>query len=128
MTTHTLRKNVVVITLLSGIYFSAGSLYGLNNNSELSGHVFVDRNKTPLVSANVQLINSKIGEVTNEQGFFSLKNLPYGNDTLLVSFMGYIPIKTAVSIPWQSNSPMTIYLKEAVIEMPEVSISEWRFT
>ncbi len=57
------------------------------------GTVTDDQTGEPLPFANVYLNNSSIGTTTDEQGRYTLTNLPVGNLDMAVSYLGYAPIK-----------------------------------
>jgi iron complex outermembrane receptor protein len=61
-----------------------------NLYAQLSGQIIDAKSFEPLAGANVVLIASGIGAVTDEDGYFFLRP-PEGfeNDTLIVSFLGY---------------------------------------
>ena len=62
-----------------------------NNKEVISGHVFELISKdsiTPLTGVNVFYLNSNIGTITNEKGFFELESIQQ-NNKLVFSFTGY---------------------------------------
>lgn len=79
------------IILISNIVYAqsvTGSLKGL----------LVDQDtKTPLIAANVMIINTVKGTSTDMNGKFELNKLPVGNYSLKFSYLGYIP-KTLTDI------------------------------
>ena len=57
--------------------------------TNISGTVLDDTN-TPLLGATLQLRGTKIGAVSDENGFFELKNIRVGRYDLVVSSLGYL--------------------------------------
>ncbi|HNQ59595.1 MAG TPA: TonB-dependent receptor [Bacteroidales bacterium] len=55
----------------------------------LSGTVCDASSGQSLVGANVVILNSPYGAVTNDVGYFSIKKLPSGNYPLKISYVGY---------------------------------------
>ena len=55
----------------------------------LSGNVTDAATRQPLAGANVVLEPSVTGETTDEQGNFTLRNVPAGTHTLRISYLGY---------------------------------------
>lgn len=72
--------------------------------------------------ASINLLNSKISNVTNTEGVFSLK-IPYDtmNDTIMVSFLGYKSKKIAVEDIYNVNS-LTIDLEQSLLRLNPVTI------
>lgn len=55
----------------------------------LSGTVIDATSGQRLAGANVVILNSPYGAVTNDAGYFSIKKLPWGNYPLKISYVGY---------------------------------------
>ncbi len=92
--------------------------YAQNN---LEGTVYNANTKEPVPFASVSLIKEKIGVNADEKGFFKLINpSPEANDSLIVTCMGYAPIKVALSNT--GNNPIKIELTETVNALREVVV------
>jgi iron complex outermembrane receptor protein len=90
----------------------------------LSGHVSMENSK-PLDGASVVIVDLNIGTITNEDGSFSLNNIPDGKFKIQVSFLGYETVSKRVSV----NSSMDLgvfLLKEQYYKGEEVTISALR--
>lgn len=59
----------------------------------LTGKVFDELNREPLVGATVRVLGTDQGEVTNEQGAFAFQDLPPGRWDVVVSYVGYRPVE-----------------------------------
>ena len=87
---------------------------GLKLNAQIKGQVLDAKSREPLKGANVELAVSHIGEITDQDGFFSIEFTPVNtNDTLLVSFLGYEEYIIPVS-KYENNS--VILLKPVSLE------------
>ncbi len=91
---------------------------------KLSGTVISETDGVLLQDANVQLLNTKHGDATNDQGQFVLNNVKSGNYTLKVSFVGYNDYKQTIRIT--SDQRITIKLSPSMIMQEEVIISAIR--
>ncbi|MDX1942188.1 MAG: TonB-dependent receptor [Saprospiraceae bacterium] len=73
----------------------------------------------PLVGAHVQLIELKKGAFTNENGAFSIQEIPQGNYTMSISYIGYRTLEQKISI-----SGSEIILENIAMEMLEDRLRE----
>ena len=55
----------------------------------ITGSVVDQRTKTPIPSANVVVLGSQMGAVTDENGSFTIRNVPAGEYQIHVSVLGY---------------------------------------
>lgn len=78
--------------------------------SKISGTVYADDDKAPVVGASVLVKGTTRGTVTDIDGKFAISNLPAGAKTLRISFLGMetqeLPIKEDMKIYLKSNSEM----------------------
>ena len=107
-----------LLAILCFIYFTI-------NAQSITGTIISEENKQPIVGANVYISNSSLGTISNEKGNFELNNLPKGNLTLVVSFVGYetfsYPFEAAIEVPIQ----LKIELKIKPKELDEVHVSNY---
>jgi len=61
----------------------------LSINGSLSGYVKDKQTKETLISATVYLKGTRIGALTNKNGYYSISEIPTGDYTVVVSFIGY---------------------------------------
>ena len=79
-------KNFIVLLfywLLISNFISAST------NGNIYGKVFNTENDSPLVGANVIIINNNIGTATDNKGLYNIINILPGNYTLRVSMIGF---------------------------------------
>ena len=71
------------------------------HNFNISGTVYRDGTKIPLQGANVLFVNKSgddYGASTDENGMYSISNVPDGNYTVTISFIGYDDYRKSVLI------------------------------
>src|SRR5688500_16948032 len=68
-----------------------------NSVLSISGTVVDAENSKPLSFASVGILNKANGTITNTSGLFEL-SIPkdFQNDTLVISMMGYLSVKTPI--------------------------------
>ena len=86
--------------LIIGI--SVFSVHAQTGNSKITGKV-IDANHNPVLGANVTLINTKFGNVTNEEGDFQLLNVPTGPYSLKVSYVGFQNYTQEISVNYNEE-------------------------
>jgi CarboxypepD_reg-like domain len=88
----------------------------------VKGKVIDQSGMKPIAYANIGIVNTGVGTISNEDGSFSLQ-VPDGNlkDTLRFSAIGFG--KRNISIQSFANQDITIYLKEQIIQLNEIIVS-----
>ena len=109
-----MKKIIVLILCLVSI-----TTYG-QKNAGLKGRVF-DESNQPLPGATIVISEIKSGTSTNFNGYYELVNLPKGNHSLKISFIGYQTLEKTITIGKQISvfnfklSPKTNQLDEVII-------------
>lgn len=91
----------------------------------ISGRV-VDEKNQALPFSTVYINQTTIGTVTDVDGKFILKNLPVGENDLIVSFVGYEPFQTPVSVKAGETSHISISLSPSTVSLKEVEVRSKR--
>ena len=107
-------KYILNILLLLAI----SSLHSQNN---LNGHVVDKNTNDPIVFANIYLPQLEKGTTTDDEGFFSLSDIPKGNYSVVVSIIGYETDSKTISFP--PTKDLQIALTPSAIEIEQIIIS-----
>ncbi|MEQ8811431.1 MAG: carboxypeptidase-like regulatory domain-containing protein, partial [Imperialibacter sp.] len=91
---------------------------------QISGVVLSGEEQAPLPGANVLLVNTTIGTSTDLEGRFTLKEVPAGRFTLMVSFVGYENLM--VEVPVEGVSAYRLILKPDPNFLDEITVRERR--
>lgn len=105
-----------LLAILSFIGFAA-------NAQSITGTIISEENKQPIAGANVYISNSSLGTISNNAGNFELNNLPKGNLTLVVSFVGYETFTYAFEAKQELPIQIKIELKIKPKELDKVTVS-----
>ena len=100
-------------------------MYADDHDINVYGTVFRDGNNVPLQGANVLFMNSsgaEYGAATDGSGKFSIGNVPEGNYTLTISFIGYEDYKKSVIIEKGKNYKVDAVLSIEPILMAKLEI------
>src|SRR5665647_377691 len=92
------QKIIMAGFWLTGLMVLPGfTVYAETENGSITGVIVDDSTTTPVSYASVALLNAADssllnGMITNDQGKFQFKDLPYGKYNLKVTFVGYKPV------------------------------------
>lgn len=94
----------------------------------IKGKVFNADTKEPLIGANVLVMKTNFGAMTDLNGEFSVKNIPVGNYNLEFSFIGFGKvIKTEILVKPEKITFLNVELKESIIEKEAVTVNAGYF-
>ncbi len=91
-----------------------------SQNSLLKGQVIHSKNKKALSAAHILNLNSVVGSITDDKGFFEIAAV--ANDTVLISYLGYESIKLRVTNDLLKGNELMISLNEKPEEIKEIVI------
>jgi len=76
-----------------------GSSASLFANGTIKGKVFDRDSKEPLPGANIMVKGTSLGAASDLDGAFSIANVPSGDQTVVVSYIGYVTSTVVVKVP-----------------------------
>jgi hypothetical protein len=95
----------------------------------IKGRLLDSETKTPLIGANVEILNTIMGAATDEQGLFLIKEVPVGCYNLRFSYIGYqTAIQTDVIVRSQRITFVEAELGQMLIESEAVEVAGGYFT
>jgi hypothetical protein len=86
----------------------------------LKGQIISNDDKSPLAGAHLFNLNTVIGSVTNDEGFFNIQT--QANDTLYISYVGYQSIKLKITKDLLKGNELVIELHEKTEQFNEVVV------
>ncbi|MBC3786508.1 TonB-dependent receptor [Spirosoma utsteinense] len=89
----------------------------------LSGIVRDARTNQPLPGVSVRLLSTNRGAVTDQRGYYVLRNLPAGSYTVQLSSVGYRLIDQAVEVAGSSPVERDIQLQPTVIQLNQQTVT-----
>lgn len=113
-------KNLVAYLFVALAMCSSAGAVQFDNS--ISGQIINATTNKPVYYANVFLANTTIGTTSNAEGHFVLKNVPPGNYSLVVSFIGYELETKNIQLASGVKAIINVALKPAVLEMPAVEV------
>lgn len=94
-----------------------------SNGITISGYVFDAGDQQPINYVNVFLNNTMLGDATDKDGYFKIKNVPLGSYELVVSHIGYRSEQKQISITGLQNQYYEFKVTSRTHVLPEISIS-----
>lgn len=110
--------------LLSLIFLLGFSLASLNAqvSGTITGRVTDASNGGFLPGANVMIKGTNFGDASDREGEYMIANIPPGNYTLVVSYIGYETFSTDVNVTAGATTKQDIALKVSYVEMEQVVV------
>ena len=108
--------NLLLIVLFGNISYA--QTYSINGK--------VADDKTDLFGVTIIIEELNIGTSTNEFGYFNLQNVPNGNNTLKISYIGYLSQNIKVDINNENITLPDILLKEDYLLLDQVVLTTTR--
>ncbi|MGL4582954.1 MAG: carboxypeptidase-like regulatory domain-containing protein [Flavobacterium sp.] len=112
-------------TVLLFIILSSFTALAQKSNT-VKGTILNDKSFLPVDDVNVINTTKVKGTISKRDGSFSIEaNL---NDSIHLSYPGYIPIKLKVTNDWLNNENLKIYFTEQTIVLDEIVIKKFELT
>lgn len=93
---------------------------------KISGRV-LDGKKQPVSGANVIVLGAPLGALTDDEGRYSILNVPAGTYSVKVSMLGYRTVTTTdVTVSADNTTRLDLTITEAPVAMQEVVVSAER--
>jgi hypothetical protein len=109
-----MRTLLITITIMGVLYAS---------NGKIAGRVVEKENGSPAVGVNVILIDTYLGAATDENGRFTILNIPPGTYSIRVDAIGFATITMKdVRVTTSQTTELSFTLEEAVIEGQEITV------
>ena len=112
-----------LFSLLMFCCFSLTTVFA-QQTTEVRGRV-TDENKQPLIGVDVVLEGTSIGVSTNDKGFYELRNVPVGKQTIVFSYLGFQTLKIHTDVapnPSGTHTHLDVQLSEELTALQEVEV------
>ena len=103
------------------LFFLTGIIFG--SNGKITGTVSQKTNGEPAVGVNIILVDSYMGAATDENGRFTILNVPPGTYSLRADAIGFAQVLVQNGrVPTSQTTELSIKLEESVVEGQEVTV------
>ncbi|MGE5802184.1 MAG: YfbK domain-containing protein, partial [Gemmatimonadota bacterium] len=93
------------LTVLMGVLIVPKPL-AVTETGRISGHVRDAISGSPVVGANVVVVGTSLGTITNDSGYYVIRQIPTGTHQLTARFIGYAPV-TVSGVRVTANAVVT---------------------
>lgn len=112
--------------LILFVFIIFTSLELLAQTGTVRGFVYEETSGEPAMFSNVVLEGTKIGGVTDANGFFNLSKVPVGQYKLLVTYIGFESKEEIIEVKADKILNKKYYLSESSIQLNTVQLSAER--
>ncbi len=110
---------IVLVPSESGL----SSQSGQSNYGKISGIVFDKETGNPLIGANVYLENTSFGAATDEDGTFFIENIPPGEYTVVVSYIGYAKQTAYITLEANDKIKLKFPLQPSLMDLDAIIVT-----
>ena len=89
----------------------------------IRGFVYNESNGEPVMFSNVYVEKTLMGAATDENGYFTITNVPAGNLVLIVTAVGYDTVKKNLNLKAEEYKNLKLYIKESTYLLDVVDIT-----
>jgi len=93
------------------------------NSNSIKGKIFDSTTYRILAGSNIEIVGTTIGAAADEQGNFSVKNIPPGKYILRITHIGYKTVEQRVTISYNETVSLKIFLAPIIIEGQSIIIT-----
>jgi TonB-dependent receptor len=111
------------VSLLGVFFFLTAQSLMAAGSGTIKGKVFDQQTKEELPGANVVVKGTSIGASTDLDGAYTIPNAPGGEQTLVVSYIGYRTATVVVTIASDGTTKQDFYLEGLAIQGKEVVVT-----
>jgi hypothetical protein len=108
--------------ILVFVSFSTFS-FGQENTATVRGSIYENKSRQPVLYTNVQLEGTSYGAVTDVNGYFTISQIPPGNYTILITYIGFDTLRQKVSLKKGDIFSKKFYLNKGAYELIGATIS-----
>jgi len=118
------KMPVLMVTFIIVICVAAtGGVYAQGQFGTIQGKVTEAATGNPLTGANVYIQDTRMGSVTDSDGFFEIVRVPPGNYALQISFVGYKAEERTVTIGAGQSVTVNVELVVDVLGLDEIVVT-----
>jgi hypothetical protein len=122
------RAGLAALSIMTLVALMAPTFSALaqEEGATLSGYVVEADTKETVIGATVTIKGTKLGGFTNKSGFFSIRNIPSGKQTVTVSSVGYQRQEMTLEFKEGESKKMTFSLTQASVSSQELTVTAER--
>ncbi|MGB5262664.1 MAG: TonB-dependent receptor plug domain-containing protein [Lutimonas sp.] len=104
------------------LLFCAGFIFNLlSQTGSITGTILYEGDPQPFV--NISLSGTKLGAVSDDQGFFEILDIPQKQYHLIASMVGFETVKLEIDLKGNAHQIITIHMQEIQSSLDEIVLS-----
>lgn len=120
------HTSILLVMLTTAVGISLAAIEPDPDKGAINGFIEDTTSKETLVGATVTIKGTKLGAYTNKSGYFSIANIPLGEQTVVVTSIGYIRKEVKVRIEAGSSVKLRVQMVQSKATTKEVLVSAER--
>jgi len=117
------RIHLLFLTFL----FAVTTLSSLaQQTGKVKGFVYEKETGEPVLFTNVTVQGTTVGAATDVNGYYTITNVPAGDQTLMITYLGYDTLYQEVSVKANDLVTANLYLQKSSVRLGEVQVSAER--
>lgn len=121
--TRDFRRMLLGPALAAGLVFALASPLAAQATGSVRGRVTVEGANRPLPQAQVGVVGTTIGTMTNDEGEYRLSNVPAGPRTIRVVRLGFAPATAQVTVVAGETATLDFTIREAPVALEQVVVT-----
>ncbi|MFM1875544.1 MAG: hypothetical protein RL266_1281 [Bacteroidota bacterium] len=90
---------------------------------KIKGFVYDKESGEPILFTNVTLKGTTLGAATDVNGYYTVTNVPVGDQVLMVTYLGYDTLFQTVTVAANDLETANLYLTKSSVKLGEVRVS-----
>ena len=91
----------------------------------VKGKIIDINSQLPLAGANIIIKSISIGTISNDDGYFSIKDIPNGNYSITISYIGYKTVYLSdVWVRPNAYDFLNVKLEQSIIQIDDITVEE----
>ena len=91
----------------------------------VKGKIIDINSQLPLAGANIIIKSTSIGTISDDDGYFSIKDIPNGNYSITVSYIGYKTVYLSdVWVRPNAYDFLNVKLEQSIIQIDDITVEE----
>ncbi len=116
------RSGASILAALAFAVFGAAELYAQSTGT-ISGRVRDASAQSPVAGAQVSVAGTSLGAVTNNLGRYVIANVPAGEQTVRVDYIGYSSVERTVTVRAGETITLNLEVRAEAIALEEVIVT-----
>lgn len=117
-------RQFLSIFICAVLLIIGSAVYG--QTGKIKGFVYDKETGEPALFTNVIIKGTTLGAATDVNGYYTITNVPEGDQTLMITYLGYDTLYSDVNVKANDLISVNLYLEKSSVKLSEVTVSAER--